>query len=96
MIKKESVIHDYTLFPTIQSHMGSITAWRHDYTLKKDPLEGPGFESRLVPMFFAINICAFIRRSYGEGKHRDGYLHIYEKKFKDMCEVNQPALGQRG
>ncbi|KPI94303.1 Putative odorant receptor 94a [Papilio xuthus] len=24
------------------------------------------------------------------------HLHIYEKKFKDMCEVNQPALGQCG
>ncbi|XP_013137348.1 PREDICTED: NADH dehydrogenase [ubiquinone] 1 alpha subcomplex subunit 11-like [Papilio polytes] len=39
MIKKVAVTNGYTIFPTIQSHFGSITAWRHNYTLTNDPLD---------------------------------------------------------
>ncbi|XP_041984549.1 NADH dehydrogenase [ubiquinone] 1 alpha subcomplex subunit 11-like [Aricia agestis] len=37
LVKKYAVQNDYHFFPDIQSHMGTVTSWRHDWTLAKDP-----------------------------------------------------------
>ena len=60
--------------------------------------KGRGFKPRYVPMCFRIFeiICTFIRRSYGEGKHREETCTHLRKISKVVCEVDQSALGQRG
>ncbi|CAH2042682.1 unnamed protein product, partial [Iphiclides podalirius] len=39
MLKKDAVDHNYTILPPPPAHMGSVWKWRHDYTLRADPLD---------------------------------------------------------
>ncbi|XP_045453349.1 NADH dehydrogenase [ubiquinone] 1 alpha subcomplex subunit 11-like [Melitaea cinxia] len=37
MIKKNAIENNYTLFPLVQGHMGTVRSWRNDYTFSPDP-----------------------------------------------------------
>lgn len=48
MIKKNAIENNYTFFPIIQGHMGTIRSWKNDYTLTPDPRDSKFCSDSLI------------------------------------------------